>query len=280
VAKFRAEKIANCFLIECYEDLAPPHIDELQVMLAEGASHVAATGGPSGNGAIILDLRRKHVMDGAFARLAAKVGQLVKIVLVQAPKDVPRFVGENGLTQVLRVLPDLPTALQQFPGALKARSGGKLDVSFVNPFVQGAIETLKVQCSMEIKPGRPFVKGKGPEISSDIAGVLGLTSQTFKGSIALVFPEKVFLAIMTNMLGEPQTAITKDLEDGAAELLNIIFGFAKRVLNDGGHTIEKALPSIVRGQGPDAKQLTPKTVIVLPFETPAGVFQIEVDRDS
>src|SRR4051794_18484697 len=95
----------------------------------------------------------------------------------------------------------------------------KLDVNFINPFIEGAIETLKVQCSFVAKAGRPFLKGKGPEIKTDIAAVIGLTSAAFNGSVAICFPEVVFLGMMERMLGEKYAAITQDLEDGASELL-------------------------------------------------------------
>src|SRR5689334_8015212 len=99
----------------------------------------------------------------------------------------------------------------------------KVDVNFINPFIDGALETLKIQCSFSAKSGKPYLKGKGPVIKTDIAAVIGLTSASFNGSVAICFPEAIFLTIMERMLGEKHSTITKDLEDGACELLNIIF---------------------------------------------------------
>jgi hypothetical protein len=48
---------------------------------------------------------------------------------------------------------------------------------------------------------------------------------------------------MGKMLGEEFKAITQDLQTGAAELLNIIFGSAKVVLNEQGYAIQKAIPT-------------------------------------
>lgn len=155
-----------------------------------------------------------------------------------------------------------------------------LDVNFVNPFVQGTIETLKIQCQIEVKPGKIYLKGKGPEIEVEIAGVIGLTSKSFSGSIAICFPEPIFLAIMSNMIGENYQTITHELEDGAGELLNIIFGFAKRVLNEKGYQIEKAIPTVVRGAGLEVKHLTATPTVVLPFETQYGIFHLEVGTEG
>lgn len=157
--------------------------------------------------------------------------------------------------------------------------GGKIDVNFINPFIDGAIETLKVQCSFIAKAGKPFLKGPDLQSKIDIAAVIGLTSPNFKGSVAICFPQNVFLTIMEKMLGEKQTSITRELEDGASELLNIIFGQAKRVLNERGYQIEKAIPTIIRGQDLNVHHLTPKPTIVVPFSTDLGFFNIEIASD-
>jgi chemotaxis protein CheX len=153
-----------------------------------------------------------------------------------------------------------------------------IDVQFIKPFVDGAIETLKVQCSLEAKPGKPYFKGRegSPQTQVDIAGIIGLTSEAFQGTISLCFSEKTFLGIMGKMLGENYEQLTKEVEDGAGELINIIFGAAKRVLNERGYAIQKALPSVVRGKDMSVHHLTPIPIVVLPFETALGAFQIEV----
>ncbi len=152
----------------------------------------------------------------------------------------------------------------------------KVDVNFINPFIEGTLETLKVQCSSPATAEKPFLKGKGAEIVVDIAAVIGLTSQAFNGSIAICFPEIVFLSIMGRMLGETYTVITQELEDGASELLNIIFGQAKKVLNEKNYAIQKAIPTIIRGRDIVVKHLTQSPTIVLPFHTEAGTFHIEI----
>ncbi len=156
-----------------------------------------------------------------------------------------------------------------------------LDASFVDPFVSGAINTLKVQCSLEAKMGKLYLKDKKAEGAPkiDIAGIIGVTSKAFNGSIALCFPEKTFLGVMGKMLGETFETINKDLEDGAAELTNIIFGEAKRVLNEKGHTIQKALPSVATGWGLKINHLSQRPALIIPFETEVGSFHIEVGID-
>jgi len=156
----------------------------------------------------------------------------------------------------------------------------KLDTEFYKPFVDGAIKTLNLQCHADTKPEEPFVKGTKPQPRFELAGVIGITSSAFNGTITLCFPKQVFLTLMSNMLGETFTDITDDLQSGAAELLNIIFGSAKAVLNEQGHTIQKAIPTVIKGDSIQTTHLGTGTVMVLPFAAAGGHFHIEVSTED
>lgn len=156
-----------------------------------------------------------------------------------------------------------------------------LDAKFFKPFIDGTLNTLKIQCGVEVKPEKPFLKGKAiqqPEFA--IAGVIGITSDAFNGSITLCFPEGVFLLIMSKMLGENFQEINNDLQDGAAELLNIIFGQAKIALNNQGYTIQKAIPTVVRGKQITTSFNSKGPVMVIPFRVETGEFHVEICSSS
>ncbi len=152
----------------------------------------------------------------------------------------------------------------------------KLDINFINPFIEGVLTTLDTQCSVKAKTGKLFLRGNGTEITPAIAAMIGLTSPVFQGSIGLSFPESTFLKVMGGMLGEEYKEINKDLEDGAGELLNIIFGCAKRVLNDKNYNIDKAIPTIVRGSGLSVTYVGKTAAMILPFTSSVGDFQLEI----
>lgn len=157
----------------------------------------------------------------------------------------------------------------------------KLDVQFFKPFIEGTLNTLKVQCKMDARSEKPFMKKRGQDnqqarMHIAIAGVIGITSPKFNGSISLCFTEKVFLGMMEQMLGEKFPEITDDLQDGVAELLNIIFGHAKVILNQQGHAIQKAIPTVLRGENLQTTYFSNNPVVVLPFVTSLGEFQIEI----
>jgi chemotaxis protein CheX len=79
------------------------------------------------------------------------------------------------------------------------------------------------------------------------------------------------------MVGEKHQKITPELEDAAGELLNMIFGQAKTVLNDQkGYTLDRALPTILSGEKLSLRHQGHATAIILPFESAVGSFHIEV----
>lgn len=152
-----------------------------------------------------------------------------------------------------------------------------VDVNFFKPFIEGTIHTLEVQCEFKSSPGKPFIKETNEPRVFDIAAVIGLNSKVFNGTITLCFPSSVFLKIMSNMLGEECTEITEELEDGASELLNIIFGHAKKILNDNeDYAIEKAIPTVVTGKGISTMPMRGSKIVAIPFESSEGSFQIEI----
>ncbi len=156
----------------------------------------------------------------------------------------------------------------------------KLDANFFKPFVDGTLKTLKIQCQMNAEAEKPFIKGSQSQSQFDLAAIIGITSESFSGSITLCFPERLFLALMSNMIGETYTTITDELQSGAGELLNIIFGTAKVVLNQQGYTLQKALPTVIRGANLQSSHSGTNPVIVLPFKTEFGDFIMEISTEN
>ena len=156
-----------------------------------------------------------------------------------------------------------------------------MEIEFIKPFMSGVLEVMKVQFNCPCKVLAPTPKNKmaiPPQI--DIAGIIGLRGDKFNGSIALGLPENVFLKLMSNMLGEEYKTISEEVEDGAGEMLNMIFGHAKTILNEKGYSIEKAIPTVVTGKNLTLKSLPSKNTLVIPFESEFGLFYLEVGSDE
>jgi len=211
-----------------------------------------------GLGALALDLRKK------FKRL----------YLYHVEKELIDVTIGMGLNELLIELHDLKDLVVHIP-----KKKASVDVNFLNPFIEGAIKTIKIQCDIDCIPGKPAVKTESFNHPIDIAGVIGISSKGFIGSIAICFPQQTFLAIMSKMLGEEFEEIDSELEDGAGELLNIIFGHAKKVLNQTGHSLDKAIPTVVRGTDLKVRHITGHACFIIPFKTEYGSFFIEVSAE-
>lgn len=153
----------------------------------------------------------------------------------------------------------------------------KLDVNFINPFIDASINTLTGMCNVEdISSMRPYLMSKHEQINVDISGTLAISSPHFKGSIAVSFADEVYKQVISKMMDEEIEEVNEDNQDGAAEIINIIFGETKTVLSEKGLNMEKAIPDVVRGPKhqiyPDSKV----PVLLIPFNSNVGKFYIQI----
>jgi chemotaxis protein CheX len=226
---------------------------------------------------VVLDFAQTKKFDHrAVLPFLAQLGKRLRtlgrkqLFAANAGKEVKTEIRNGGLDSIVLFL----DAEDASPAAKPKRS---LNVEFVNPFIDSTMNTLKTQCATELKAAeKPFLKGTRELPGIEIAGIIGLTSTEFSGSISICFPKDTFLGVMKGMLGEDFKEITPDLQDGAAELLNIIFGGAKRALNENGYGIEKAIPSVVRAQDLQVKQLTQSPTLILLFNSASGPLYLEI----
>jgi chemotaxis protein CheX len=152
----------------------------------------------------------------------------------------------------------------------------KVRNDLIDAFTEAATKTIEVQCQTRVKPMPTVAKSKANAVGYDIAATMGLMSKSTNGAVALGFGEETFLKIIGKMLGESFDGISTEVEDGCAELLNIVFGQAKKVLNERGYQFGKTLPSTFIGHTLRVRQLTPQPATLLPFETEFGMFYVEI----
>lgn len=277
MADFKSEDLGTILVLTLSKEQHEiPHIiPQLHVELDKMIS--SFTGG-----AVIVDFKGYSHFGPDLARMAAQCGRLAqrkkqKFFLAALSTPADKFLKSSGVDDLVTLTDSLSEAKNKINVSLKRVS---LDVSFVNPFITGALETLKVQCNFVPEPGAPLLRKKEDKgLVLDIIALIGLTSKAFTGTVALCFPGPVFLKIMSGMLGEECKELNQDIEDGAGELLNIIFGQAKIKLNEKGHEIEKAIPSVIRGSDLNLKHLSDTYIFVLPFKCDAGQFEIQIAAD-
>ncbi len=152
-----------------------------------------------------------------------------------------------------------------------------IDPQFMAPFLRAAIRVFQVQCSLELKAGKPYMKeGGGGRLMGKISGLIPIDSKSFSGSLAISMEDSVFFALVKSLFGEEVSAVSAENADLAAELANMILGQAKVELGNLGKPVGMALPVAVWGTEHDARDLGQGKCVVIPFESSAGKIFVEI----
>lgn len=151
---------------------------------------------------------------------------------------------------------------------------------FLKTFVSTTIQNFKTQFQLDIKPRQPLLlqQGQQSEMADPvfIAGLIEMKSNTFTGSIALAFPKKVFLEVMSRMIGTAYTEVNEIVSSGAAELLNVIYGQAKTSLNKQNFFLGKVIPKVLTGSELDIRHPQGAKIYSIPFQSEIGLFYLEI----
>ncbi len=156
-----------------------------------------------------------------------------------------------------------------------------VDAQFIFAFLSATLHTLKVQCNYPVVAEKARLLQPTDNLPVTICGIIGLVSNVFRGTVTLCLTDEVFLGMMSGMFNEKMDVITKELSDGTGEILNIIFGTAKTTLTNEGLSVEKAIPTVVRGVDIKVNSLTGgNPTIVVPFTGANGSFQLLISLDQ
>lgn len=151
-----------------------------------------------------------------------------------------------------------------------------MDAEFINPFLSSVLNVLSTMATIDAKPGTPAVK-KDQTAQGDITGIIGMAGKQARGTLAISFPDKVLYEITKRMIGEESGVNIDDYTaDTAGEITNMVTGGAKRILSEKGYEFAMALPTVVSGKGHVVRHKPKVPVIIIPFETYAGSFFIEI----
>ncbi|UCD36494.1 MAG: chemotaxis protein CheX [Nitrospiraceae bacterium] len=154
-----------------------------------------------------------------------------------------------------------------------------MNVEFINPFLEALLNVLRTMAAMDAQPGSPEIK-KTNISSGDVTGLIGMTSDLTKGTLAISFTEAAILEIMQRMLGEAVERIDETVTDMVGEITNMVTGGAKKILSEKGYHFDMAIPSVVAGKGHVIRHKSKSPIINVPFTTEKGDFFIEVCFDD
>lgn len=211
-------------------------------------------------------------MRGLLKLQTALRGSNKAMRFIMVPPSIKQLLKKNGMDSAFKAHSSLREALIDLGLASKKT----LDTQFINPFLTATLNVLQIQAGVTAEAKKPRLKSPEEELTGDVSGIIAIVSENFNGTVVISFPESTFLEIMTKMLGEPCTTLSKEIIDGAGEITNMIFGQAKITLNEQGHGIKTAIPSVICGKDHSLSSHTKGPVVVIPFTGNSGDFFVEI----
>lgn len=146
-----------------------------------------------------------------------------------------------------------------------------MDVSYINPFIIACREVVDTMIHVPVSLGRPHLKDPSQR-TFKVAAMVRL-SGAVQGVVAFGFSEPVALALVGGLTGTRSEELDADVLDGLGEIANMVVGNAKKNLPGGLTQISP--PTIIKhGEAVPAPPGLP--VMIVPFDTGAGRFSIEV----
>jgi CheY-specific phosphatase CheX len=128
--------------------------------------------------------------------------------------------------------------------------------------------------------GAPTFKDTSVIERTEVIICAAIATENLLTNFALCFEKRIFLHLMGKMLGESYSSITPELEDGAKEMMNVVFNQAKKPLAQKGLAGYRSVPQVIFGEGMRIRYLTRGKSILLPFETEMGSFWAEITTQN
>ncbi|MDR2534641.1 MAG: chemotaxis protein CheX [Treponema sp.] len=116
---------------------------------------------------------------------------------------------------------------------------------YVKPFVDVTVETFKSFVNHEVSPQVPFVSSKAITMTWDISALIGVSGK-FNGSMLIAMQKDLALKLTDTIVGSAHTDMDADVTDAVGEIINIIGGNIKRIVQE-GERIMISLPTVVKG---------------------------------
>ena len=119
---------------------------------------------------------------------------------------------------------------------------------------------------------KPFLKQEPHQAA--VTGFIHMEGEAAVCTLAIHFSESAILHIGSAMLNESLTEIDDQIADLVGEITNMVTGSTKKILWDKGLGFELSRPEIFLRQS-EYQHILPHRVVVVPFTSEHGSFQIE-----
>lgn len=150
----------------------------------------------------------------------------------------------------------------------------KINLEFLKVFIDSSKKVFNEFCNLnKINHTKPYIKNPANNIAYSVIGNIPLKSEIFEGTFSIGFTKETYITLIKRVLLIETEEINEEVLDFAAELVNMIYGQAKFILNDLGYNFLKVIPTFNLNP---TFQVSNNHVIVVPIETEIGLIYIEV----
>jgi chemotaxis protein CheX len=148
-----------------------------------------------------------------------------------------------------------------------------VDVKFLNPFVQAAVEVLKTEVSAEAVRGE-ITMHKSSLTSDDVTVLINLVGDVY-GVVMYGMSTSTCLGLVSKIMGQEFSEFNTLAQSGVAELGNVISGQATIRFSESGYKSNISTPTVLNGNGVEISTLDfPR--IVVPLETQFGMITVHL----
>jgi CheY-specific phosphatase CheX len=208
------------------------------------------------------------------------VGTGKKLRLINFKQEFEEVILKSGVGNKQLFSNGVQEALKDF--SLPPEQSTK--INFIKGFIQTTPRIIYVQTQVLCKQKKLSIKkGDLGLLPGDISGIVTVSAPELHYAILLCFPRDTFLKLMSKMLGETFSELNKDIQDGAAETLNIIYGQVRSLTESNNPNLKASIPIVFVGNrittlefhDRGTIQFEEGKVVAIPFETELGEFFIE-----
>ncbi len=148
-----------------------------------------------------------------------------------------------------------------------------MDVKFLNPFIQAAVEVLKTEVDSNAVRGEVTMH-KSALTSDDITVLINLIGDVY-GVVMYGMSTVTCLNLVSKIMGQEFTEFDTLAQSGVAELGNVISGQATIRFSESGYKSNISTPTVLNGNGVEISTLDFPRVVV-PLETQYGTVTVHL----
>ena len=147
-----------------------------------------------------------------------------------------------------------------------------MDQNHILAFVKSTKNTFATMLQLEIEVGAPAIK-KSKKAVHDVSGIIAMTGG-IQGTCVLSFEGKTAINVIKAFTGMEFKIDDDDFTDAVGELVNMVAGGAKTLLNSSNISI--SCPTVVCGSGHIVHGHKDTVCIGIPCKCGAGDFAVEI----